>query len=1156
MPYVIKENFFAYISQVQTISQGSQTTFGIVMYRDVINDQLDLSNYDNVTVRLYDDQGIHFKTYSKVTKPGNDSLFIGNSANGEEGLIQFILDENDTANLRIGSVHAEIEIVQSKYIITSITTKMPKLIIAVVSLYVPGTRTFNLIDDKFITPASLYSVGSISGEFPVQGRISFQTSDPRNVTSIQVHFKDVRGYTNEYLDYVLSDLFQEGGSDSGVYMVITDVDRPYEYYIYDIISWEMTNDVMSGSESPVVYEIMVTYRSHSSSDNVLSKFLLNQNLSLSLDAYAAAGSKGDVGPQGPQGQKGDKGQKGELGLQGPAGPQGADSTVEGPTGEKGQKGEIGVGLQGQKGIQGDKGNKGEKGEVGRDGNKGSIGDKGDKGDQGEIGRDGSKGQKGEPGSTGGQGDTGAQGPQGDPAYSGIYRVSQQVDNNISKFLIENEYNPTLELFRGHIYRFNLGSDIQAGYHTFKFSETSGGTNNGGTEWTDGISNNGSYIEFTVPGDAPNTLYYYCDSTSTSDPDGTTNHAFEAGTINIVDFSTDALRGSGGPIGPQGPQGPQGAVGFQGVQGTKGDIGPQGPIGPQGAIGLQGIQGQKGEIGIQGTTGPVGQKGDKGDLGSQGQVGQKGEKGFDSSVPGPKGEKGDIGPIGPQGSTGDKGSASLVPGPQGPIGLQGIQGEKGDASTVPGPQGPQGAIGFQGLQGDKGDKGDKGDVGPQGDAGRDGITTGRIYYLNTSVSQSPTGYYEVDDAQTQASQQITNVTVSNNTSNVLVAQFVTDPGELDQYDFIPAGIQRFHLHFTKLNETDSVQIYVELLGANSDLSVISSMGVTEVESIGWDTNNTIPVEMDLDFAFPHTNLNTGDRMIVRIYANNPDNQSHAIKFYTEGTSDYSYVITTLGAISIEGPQGDKGDKGDKGADSTVVGPQGAIGPQGPVGLQGPVGATGAKGEVGPQGPVGSQGAAGTKGEIGVTGPQGDQGIQGTQGVKGQKGELGPTGVGGSEQFLLRLEYDQNEALISGNSAFVAATGYINPGAGTATVVSETVGTGNSGHYVTVSFNRSRPPISVFAYALDPKTMTYKVTHFDNDDIAQITYNTTKTAFTYQSTNEGGSGDVGQWAGTNFSASFSSYDMTIPVEQSVLKYGNSYSAPLQNRVDPHVYLIFTF
>lgn len=1159
MPYVIKENFFAYISQVQSISQGSQTTFGIVMYRDVINDQLDLSNYDNVTVRLYDDQGIHFKTYSKVAKPGNDSLFIGNSANGEEGLIQFILDENDTANLRIGSVHAEIEIVQSKYIITSITTTMPKLIIAVVSLYVPGARTFNLIDDRFITPASLYSVGSTSGEFPVQGRISFQTSDPRNVTSIQVHFKDVRGYTNEYLDYVLGDLFQEGGTDSGVYMVVTDVDRPYEYYIYDIISWEMTNNVMSGSESPVVYEITVTYRSHSSSDNVLSKFSLNQNLALALDAYAAVGSKGDAGPQGPQGLKGEKGQKGELGLQGPAGPQGADSTVEGPTGEKGQKGEIGVGLQGIKGEKGAKGAQGDTGGTGEKGQKGEIGIS-VTGAEGPQGPQGLKGQKGEPGLTGGTGETGAQGPDGPPTYSGRFKVTSALNGASDSVLyIDNTENASLNFFRGQVYRFDV-DHISMRDHFFRFSQTQGGTHGGGVQYTDGIvtvntgGTTGAYVEFTVPLDAPGILYYYCDSTSTPPAD----HSTEGGTITISDYTQTSLRGSGGPTGPQGPQGPQGSVGLQGVQGTKGDIGPQGPIGPQGAVGLQGVQGQKGEIGLQGTTGPVGQKGEKGDLGSQGQVGDKGEKGFDSSVPGPKGEKGDVGPIGPQGSTGDKGSASLVPGPQGPIGLQGVQGEKGDASTVPGPQGPQGAVGLQGTQGDKGEKGDKGDIGPQGDAGRDGITTGRIYYLNTSVAQSPTGYYGVDDAQTQTSTQITNVTVPNNSSHVLVAQFVTGAGELDQYDFIPAGIQRFHLHFTKLNQTDHVQIYVELLGADSTLSTINSLGTTEIESIGWDANNTIPVEMDLDFAFPHTTLNTGDRMIVRIYANNPDNQSHAIKFYTEGTADYSYVITTLGAISIEGPQGDKGDKGDKGADSTVVGPQGAVGPQGPIGLQGPKGDKGDKGDVGSQGVVGPQGPVGDKGDIGVTGASvtGPQGDQGDQGIKGQKGEIGPTGVGGSEQFLLRLEYDQNEALISGNSTFVAATGYVNPGAGTATVVSETVGTGNSGHYVTVSFNRSRPPISIFAYALDPKTMKYKVTHFDNDDIAQITYNTVKTAFTYQSTSEGGSGLAGQWSGTNFSADFSSYDMTIPVEQSVVKYGNSYSAPLQNRVDPHVYLIFTF
>lgn len=1128
MPYVIKENIFAYVSSVQPIGQGSQTTFGIVMYKDVVNDQLDLSSYDDVIVRLYDNNGFLFKTYSKKKAFGNDSLFIGNFASGEEGLIQFILDEYDTANIPLGVIMAEVELVITRYVISDIRVTLPKLAISTVSTYVPGSGTMQPYEDKSTSASSNYVIGSTDGAFPSQGRITFKDEDPRNVTEILIHKKDVRGYDNAYLEYVLNDLISQ--IESGVYLTINSVNRPYEYSIYEIESWEEYNEVSSGVPGMPAYRLIVEYKGHSTASNTLRNYIVNDSVGISLDAYASIGAKGSEGSTGQIGPKGSIGPTGPQGARGGIGPV---STVPGPQGAKGTKGDRGTSIVGATGPKGATGPVGEDGKDGLTGPQGPTGPQGATGvgQQGAPGPDGPKGQKGEPGGTGDTGETGAQGSTGDPTYSGRFKVTTGTNGSgDSVFYVGNGENTSLEFFRGQVYRFDVNHSSMR-EHFFKFSTTDGGTHNGGTEYTDGVTlngtygANGAYIEFVVPLSAPATLYYYCDSTSTPPADHTT----EGGTITISDYTTSSLRGSGGPIGPQGPTGLQGPAGSVGDDGPKGEVGPKGDIGPQGSTGPFGPSGPKGEVGQQGPSGDVGPKGQKGDLGSQGQVGQKGEKGFDSSVPGPKGSKGEVGSIGPEGPQGDKGAPSTIVGPQGDIGPQGPQGSKGEPSTV---------------------------VGPQGDTGRDGITTGRIYYLNTSVAQSPTGYYEVDDQQTTAAQQVTNVTLPANTNGTLVAQFITDAGDLDQYDFIPAGIQRFHMHFTKLNEGDHIQIYVELLGADSTVSTTNSLGTTEIESIGWDTNNTIPVEMDLDFAFPHTTLNTGDRMIVRIYANNPDNQSHAIKFYTEGTADYSYVITTLGAVSIEGPQGDKGDKGDKGADSTVVGPQGAIGPQGPVGLQGTTGAKGDKGEVGSQGLVGSQGAAGTKGEIGVTGPQGDLGAQGTQGVKGQKGELGPTGVGGSEQFLLRLEYDQNEALISGNSTFVAATGYVNPGSGTATVVSETVGTGNSGHYVTVSFNRSRPPVSIFAYALDPKTRTYKVTHFDNDDIAQITYNTGKTAFTYQSTNEGGSGDVGQWAGTNFSANFSSYDMTIPVEQSVVKYGNSYSAPLQNRIDPHVYLIFTF
>ena len=63
---------------------------------------------------------------------------------------------------------------------------------------------------------------------------------------------------------------------------------------------------------------------------------------------------------------------------------------------------------------------------------------------------------------------------------------------------------TIVLYRGFTYNFDLSSSTLA-YHPFKI-----GTSPEGNEYTSGMSTTGSILTFTVPLDAPSSLYYYCD----------------------------------------------------------------------------------------------------------------------------------------------------------------------------------------------------------------------------------------------------------------------------------------------------------------------------------------------------------------------------------------------------------------------------------------------------------------------------------------------------------------------------------------------------------------------------------------------------------------------------------------------------------------------
>ena len=79
-------------------------------------------------------------------------------------------------------------------------------------------------------------------------------------------------------------------------------------------------------------------------------------------------------------------------------------------------------------------------------------------------------------------------------------------------------DPTLYVYRGFTYAFD--NTVEGGGHPFRIQSTQGLT---GTAYTDGQSGSGtSVLYWTVPMDAPNTLYYQC-----------TLHAAMQGTINVV-----------------------------------------------------------------------------------------------------------------------------------------------------------------------------------------------------------------------------------------------------------------------------------------------------------------------------------------------------------------------------------------------------------------------------------------------------------------------------------------------------------------------------------------------------------------------------------------------------------------------------------------------
>jgi len=118
-------------------------------------------------------------------------------------------------------------------------------------------------------------------------------------------------------------------------------------------------------------------------------------------------------------------------------------------------------------------------------------------------------------------------------------VTVQVVSGANKYYIDGVLQQTQELFERNTYRFDQ-SDSSNNGHPFRFSTTSNGSHNSGSEYTTGVTVSGTpgqagaYTQITVAEFAP-TLYYYC-----------TQHSGMGATANTP-FVYNVLPTTGAPV---------------------------------------------------------------------------------------------------------------------------------------------------------------------------------------------------------------------------------------------------------------------------------------------------------------------------------------------------------------------------------------------------------------------------------------------------------------------------------------------------------------------------------------------------------------------------------------------------------------------------------
>ena len=349
---------------------------------------------------------------------------------------------------------------------------------------------------------------------------------------------------------------------------------------------------------------------------------------------------------------------------------------------------------------------------------------------------------------------------------------------------------------------------------------------------------------------------------------------------------------------------------------------------------------------------------------------------------------------------------------GPTGAQGIAGSATNTggtgftgtTGATGAQGPTGLDGSATNTGATGQTGATGTPGPTGLVGPPGYSSGLVFYLNRSQTDSVLDeYYVQDDYPTDSIQ--TNVQNPITGDATLLATFIT-PTNLPNTTTLPPGTWNISIN-AQITATGSASgtLYCEIwkrsfgggevLLFTSESSSVPQSVITHIDLIA---TPDVPII-----------LVPTDRIITRFYGTRTSgNNTTQMALYFEGNT-YSYIHTSFG---IGGPTG-------------LTGNTGRTGTTGPTGVTGFTGCTGPPSTVtGPTGPTGVTGFTGCTGPSStVTGPTGATITYTANWNQGQTGTITVTGSPTTPYTLISTTITTN-----GFPVHVSAFGDFNPTSG--------------------------------------------------------------------------------------------------------------------------------
>jgi hypothetical protein len=268
MPYVSREDIIAYIEETVNIVQGSSGTYNILLYRDLIGNDLNASGASNISVAVLNNNGEKVLMYNNPVVPGvSDILNIGSVANGDPGRISFEINGSQSRSLQPGELNIAITIIYTNFFPNSKTYNLPVFKIGQTIELIdtnPGTGTGGGTGGEITNPtlslgSPQFQIEHIDLDMPSSsGKMSVNASDPTEITEIIFRNLDANLIRISTLENFVTNRI-DFEKVQGV-ITLYDIDNPSFYNIFKIVNWERV-DITQGNGTDDIYDGIKLYLS-------------------------------------------------------------------------------------------------------------------------------------------------------------------------------------------------------------------------------------------------------------------------------------------------------------------------------------------------------------------------------------------------------------------------------------------------------------------------------------------------------------------------------------------------------------------------------------------------------------------------------------------------------------------------------------------------------------------------------------------------------------------------------------------------------------------------------------------------------------------------------------------------------------------------------